>query len=511
MSKLSAARLPRSQDIVYEPRGAQIDVWECGRRITVYSGRTRIGKTTLCCHKAQTLCKAYPGARVLFLRQTRKSMSQSVLKTFEAGVLVRRWIRNPKADPENRSSYTYKNGSEIVVGGMDNPDKYLSGEYDLIIIFQAEECGRDAVMKLQHRLVHFACPVRQLILDVNPREANHWIKTMSDGEQPQARMITGFLQDNPKFYDWDRQEWTPAGLEILEGDKYLSESDYKRLALGIWCSPEGARFKNASRHKQGFDIHEIFPLGIPDHWKRWLAADWGISDPYCCLWFTRSPGGWSHPLINGGKPGMYYFVYQEDYERGFEAHEQILRIVDPSVGSPVNEKYEGIWMDPSLWTAPTNKEGKVNRMAESLGATKERGSAAAQYWAEIKKPEHKGRFGVTFKGHKDQNEGDYVILAGMLDLGELWISRSCTHCWDELEGAVVYKDPRTGISSEMINPGKKLCPDHALKCLCYGLVDRTTVSSDPESTAIDLEAGRAEQLRRQVAARGGSKLPKWVK
>ena len=398
------------------------------------------------------------------------------------------------ASREHRDVYRYKNGSEIVLAGLDRPGKVLSAEYDVIYIVEATQVSEEVLEFLRGRLRFGTMGWHQLMMDCNPDMEQHWLNRRAD--TPICRRLRTTLEDNPKWFK--NGKWTPAGLEYIKhGLAGMTGHRHARFVLGKWANAEGARFPRASRQVQGFDFYQLFPRGIPKHWKKWLAADWGISDPYCCLWITRSPEG-------------VYYVYHEDYQKGFEANEQACRIVDPQIGSPSNESYEGIWMDSSLWLH--------HKYAASFGADPEKGSAAKQYWKEFSKPEHKGRFGTMHKGHKDKNERDYIDISAMLDDGSLLISRTCTNLWDELEGAVIWKDPRTGLTFEdQINPGKsKHCPDHALKCLCYGLIRRTPITSEPEKDGEMVDWDEVMEVREEernalLAEReAGEDVPSWM-
>ena len=99
----------------------------------------------------------YPGCRALLLRQTRRSLSLTILVTFERDVAdPRRYpFVKSQSSPDNRPNYRYQNGSEISLGGLDDLQRYLSGEYDIIYIAQAEEVNVDVLDFLKTRLSNF--------------------------------------------------------------------------------------------------------------------------------------------------------------------------------------------------------------------------------------------------------------------------------------------------------------------------------------------------------------------
>ena len=173
-------------------------------------------------------------------------------------------------------------------------------------------------------------------------------------------------------------------------------------------------------------------------------------------------------------------------------------------------------MDDSMWSH--------HAFAASYGKVETRGSAARQYYDEITKPEHDGRFGLLHKGHRDQREGDLETLSGMWGHNQLWIDRGCVNTWNEIEGAVRFLDVRTGWVDELINPpGKKPkpCPDHALHCLIYGTIHRTPVSTEPEDTSLpaDYDDARGKQVqamretldKSRLAAIKAERPPNWLR
>lgn len=436
----------------YTPHGAACDLWECNNREVVYSGPVRVGKTRAVCEKAHRVCVMYPGARVLFLRQTKHSMAQTVLLTFERDVLPSGYCFPSEAQRNTRQSYRYLNGSEIVVGGLDDVNKYLSSEFDLICVFQAEECAEEPILTLLTRLCNFKAPFQQLILDVNPRAPSHWIKQRCDAGH--AVMLHGRLQDNPRFYSLYAEDWTEEGRQLLVTLSELTGHLRARLVEGKWAHPEGARFADASRLIQGFSLYEIWPQGMPEWFRHWISVDYGKADPYCALW---------HAIDQDG----VIWTYQEDYASGYEADQQAQRVLDKS---PIDIKYEGVWLDPSMW--------QTGEYARGFGAQAGKGSAADQYEAALRDVKDflgkKREFGGLHKGAQNTHEEAYVTLDSLLRQGKWRIEFKCVNLWNEIESAVHYKDPRTGIVSEEINPGgKKYCSDHALESAGYGIHQRT--------------------------------------
>jgi len=238
---------------------------------------------------------SYPGARALVVRQTRTSLSDTGLVTFERHVLGESSPIVGNLKRINRHSYHYPNGSEIVIGGLDKPSRIMSGEYDIIYIMEATEISIEAWEMLSTRLRNQVVPYQQLLADCNPSHPNHWLrKRFLDGT------LTAFEskhKDNPLLYDRDG-ELTEFG-ETYMGKLYkLTGHRKQRLLYGKWALAEGVVFDQFNEL-----IHHIEPFTIPRNWPRFLSIDFGYRNPFCCGWWAVSPED-------------VLYLYREIYMRG---------------------------------------------------------------------------------------------------------------------------------------------------------------------------------------------------
>src|SRR5678815_4258518 len=163
-----------------ELRGGNLQAFESRDREFILSGPTGTGKSLGLLAKAHYLAEKYPKARILLLRKTRESMTDSVLVTFERDVLGDDHYLSQGQRKEFRHSYIYKNGSEIVVAGMrhnqkDQKAKIMSTDYDMILVFEATEFLLDEWEKLNTRLRSGVLPYQQLGGDCNPDAPTSWI------------------------------------------------------------------------------------------------------------------------------------------------------------------------------------------------------------------------------------------------------------------------------------------------------------------------------------------------
>lgn len=255
----------------YEPRGGAKDLFYCRNKEILFEGPAGTGKTRAALEKALFCAMKWDGSRILLVRATRVSMTQSVLVTFEEKVLSGNLLSICSgAGRENRQSYHLPNGSEIVVGGMDKPDRIMSTEYDLIIYFEATEGTEDGIEKLTTRLRNWVMPFQQLICDCNPGAPTHFLN-----QRANAGKMTRILSrhsDNPSV----KQEYLNT-LSQLSGARKL------RLYEGKWASQEGLVYD--------FDqtIHLIDRFDIPKEWKRYRVIDFGYTNPFVCQWWAESP------------------------------------------------------------------------------------------------------------------------------------------------------------------------------------------------------------------------------
>src|SRR5579859_982849 len=155
--------------VTYPPRGAAYDLFSCRDGEVCLDGPAGSGKTLAILQKIHIALLKYPGAKALMLRKTHASLTSSVLDTYEKKVKhpldrVKFYGGSAKEPPQFR----YPNGSRLVVGGMDKPEKVLSTEYDIITFHEAIESTITDIETLTTRLRNGVMPYQQLIMDTNP-------------------------------------------------------------------------------------------------------------------------------------------------------------------------------------------------------------------------------------------------------------------------------------------------------------------------------------------------------
>lgn len=252
----------------------------------ILTGPYETGKTFATLTKLHLLLCLFPKARGLLLRRTYKSLINSGIVTYEQKVLPvppsHRRSQVKKFGGEWPEFYQYPNGSRLVIGGLDNPDKVLSAEYDFINVIQAEEVPLDAWEKLTGRASGRAgnAPFTQVMGDCNPGPPTHWIK-----QRPAIQLLETRHEDNPRLFNHDTGEWTENGRKTLKILDALTGVRYKRGRLGLWVAAEGQIYEYDPA------IHLVKRFTIPSTWRRFRVIDFGFTNPFVCQWWAIDPDG----------------------------------------------------------------------------------------------------------------------------------------------------------------------------------------------------------------------------
>jgi len=322
-------------------RGGAAQMWESKAHEIILAGPYETGKTFATLSKLHALLCLFPRSRALMVRKTYKSVVNSAVVTYEQKVLP-----IPPSDMrcpvrayggEKPEFYQYPNKSRLLVGGMDNPDKVLSAEYDFIYVNQAEELDLDSWEKLVGRATGRAgnAPYTQVLGDCNPGPPTHWIK-----QRKQVQFLEMRHEDNPRLYDTGRGEWTEQGkitIAILDG---LTGLRYKRGRKGLWVAAEGQVYEYDTV------LHGKLSFRIPAEWRRIRAIDFGYTNPFVCQWWAIDPDG-----------RMY--LYREIYmsKRTVKVHAQLIKALS------AGERIEATVADHDAEDRATLRENGIETIA----------------------------------------------------------------------------------------------------------------------------------------------------
>ena len=281
-------------DPSYTWRGGALSLIRNTSPEVILAGPSETGKTWAACYKAHYNCREWAGTQGALVRKVAASIPGTVVLTMkriigEFPVTYYGGIRNPER-------IIYPNGSCIWIGGMDRPDKVLSGERDFFQVCQAEGLTADDWETMTTRTTGRGAvmPFTQVFGDCNPGGSRHWI--LERAKVGSLHLFRSVHEDNPVLYD-------EAGNLTAQGERTFATLDaltgvrHKRLRLGIWATAEGAVYENfdASIHAQ------VRPF---DEFKSWgLAIDEGYTNPAVIL------------LIGIDSDDRWH-IMREFYERG---------------------------------------------------------------------------------------------------------------------------------------------------------------------------------------------------
>lgn len=294
-------------------------------------GARGVSKTLCLCNWLLNLATIYPGMTQIWARSTRTRLSDGAIKTLEDEVLPLWGISLGAKDRGSRSSYELPNGSEIILQGLDDPDRQKSVRADIVWVnepseiteAQWEEVGGSLRSSLNSR-----CPFRLLIGDHNPMPAAHWTYTrcapvpsrlyprvLDDGTRMAEWLPPSLYQDiqdynaapltkpaltkkiifcaadNPGYWSLDPWGWTPAGLEYARSRLgRMTGSRKARYLEGRPVAEEGTVFGDSF----GSESHVVESHGVGD-WPVIVGYDPGYDHPCAVLFVAIAPDG--QPLV----------------------------------------------------------------------------------------------------------------------------------------------------------------------------------------------------------------------
>ena len=270
-----AAPLPEQRP--YVAYGRLREVWGVVADEVMVAGPAGTGKSRGILEYLYALSCKHPGIRGLIVRATRKSLTESGLVTFEEHVVPGKppWVTNQKR--RVRQSYELPNGSEIIVGGLDDTAKFMSTEFDWIYVQEAREIEEADWEDLTSRLRNGRLPFQMMIGDTNPDGPTHWIPTRAASGK--LRLIESRHEDNPVLYDERAGAYTKAGAVYLGRLDNLTGVRKLRLRDGKWVGAENMVYEDWDPA-----VHVVDRFEIPATWRRLRAVDFGFTNPFACLW-----------------------------------------------------------------------------------------------------------------------------------------------------------------------------------------------------------------------------------
>lgn len=263
----------------YIPYGAAKKLFEYeGNDEILLSGPAGTGKSRGILEYVVAQVLKYPNSRALIARRFRRSMTQTTLVTLERDVLGKDHPVIQGSSRNYRQQYNFDNGSEIVIGGLDNSDTIMGADYDLIFVSEAIQVTQDAWEDLVSRLRNGMMPTQKIIGDTNPSHARHWLKRRCD--RGDCHLIKTAHTDNPMLYNQETMEMTEFGESYIGKLNKLTGVKRKRLKLGLWVSEEGTVYEDFTD-----EDHVISVVELPEFVARFISIDFGYRNPFVAQWW----------------------------------------------------------------------------------------------------------------------------------------------------------------------------------------------------------------------------------
>lgn len=303
---MPVAAPPTEVPLLYRARGGLLEIWEANDREVLVEGPAGTGKTRSVLEKLHRAASNRP-IKVLIMRKTHRSLADSVISTYRNKVIHPleniTFFGGNSIEPEG---FQYPNGSRVLLGGMDDPSKVLSTEYDKIYVNEATEITEQEWETLLNRLRNFQHPHMQAYADCNPTFAKHWLNRRCNEwrmdrhgvlQPPSMRRIRTRHTDNPFLYNDDGTLTEEGQIYIAGLEASNHGSQLERFVLGNWVGVENAIYPHFDRR---LHVRQLEPglrfrsgaIGV-DYGRRHKAAAVAISvDQYGRRWVREA---WGEP------------------------------------------------------------------------------------------------------------------------------------------------------------------------------------------------------------------------
>ena len=215
-------------------RGAALEAQSILDMEWMLAGPAETGKTYAGLWRLDSLLRETPRSRAALVRKVRQDMGATVLQTWKRIIEIRGKVVS--FGGERPEFYAYPNGARCYIGGMDDPGKVLSGEFDWLYVNQAEQLANSdwefCTTRTTGRGVQTQHPM--LFGDCNPGPPEHWLL-----KRKAIKMLHSKHRDNPTLYT-DAGELTKQGVRSMSQLEKLTGVRRARLYEGLWQGVEGA-------------------------------------------------------------------------------------------------------------------------------------------------------------------------------------------------------------------------------------------------------------------------------
>lgn len=310
------------QIVTYRPYGAALELFHNREPELMLSGPAGTGKSRASLEKLHLVAQKYAGCRLLMARLTRKSLTQTTMVTFEKKVL------HPLDHVHFRTGeqeYRYPNGSRLVVGGLDDPNKILSSEYDIAYVPEAVEIEVADWENLFGRLRYGVTPYNQILGDTNPGSTEHWIYKRWQADK--LVMLWSEHEHNPELFNQETGELTGFGADYISRLDRMTGFRYQRLRLGKWVGAEGVVYPEFNPATM------VATVDVRDWPTKVLGVDVGTRNPFAIERIAQAADERIHIGGEIYRSGMTSSEQVETVERECDDFGAEGIFVDPSASS----------------------------------------------------------------------------------------------------------------------------------------------------------------------------------
>jgi phage terminase large subunit len=220
-------------------------------------------------------------------------------------------------------------GSSIQVKSADNPISLLGEEVDFLILSEGANLA-DSIWEryLRGRIInrHGKVFIPSTPAGNGGFVHKFFIKGM-DYTQNEVRSFQYSCYDCPHI---DREE-------IEDAKNNLSEEAFAEQWLGKFVTYQGLVYKEFDVNK-----HVVADFQIPMGWERYRAIDYGVSNPFVCLWFAVSPDGTVYCYDEHYQVNMTIRDHVEVIKGKTGRDKVMLSYIDPSAGIKLDLMQYGI-------------------------------------------------------------------------------------------------------------------------------------------------------------------------
>jgi phage terminase large subunit len=468
--------------LAYNPRGAALSFWvnpAPARFMDIlYEGPAGTGKTFGTGVWIHQLLKESPRrARVLVVRQTLRSLRETVQVTYEEKIVRHetpywRRILNGRSR-DHRTNYRYPHGPEIVLGGLDNPGKWDSSEFDVVWLEEAREVSLRASDRLKRCLRNNALGWHCMIRTTNPGNEYSYLNQMFP---PGHRMAPAGTGDRLRLLS--RHEDNPTVTEeYLRFLRSMHGAERAQLYEGKWCGESGRVWPqyDEGTHLLDMSVRDFAPnVTLIDalhpeeggiHIK-WCAAsmDFGYRNPGCFIVWGIDADRNAYALAEVYQSGMNQGDWAETISRLYKEFRFRVVVADCAEAGTID------FLNTRLGRLYGKGIGKL-----VIPANKSRGkqhgldvvrTALVERRIFFLRPERRMR--TAWKWNTERDEWQEIAAQDIT----LKLAGKPTHATAEIPGYVFLSiTGATTASAEAVRASKELpdpsCPDHGCDAIEY--------------------------------------------